>query len=248
MIAKIQTAQGEIKVDLSKPLDISIPLIAGDDNVNAFFIPPIKYEAFKAGSFIGDVSKGGSCNVFSISFNPHGNGTHTESVGHISKEKYPIYKSLTEFFFLSKLITITPEKQSNDYVITAAQLEKVLKGQCPESLIIRTLPNTDEKLTAHYSGKNPPFIDAKAAEYIRSLSVKHLILDLPSIDKENDGGKLSAHHAFWNYPESPRNDCTITELAYIPNNLPDDTYLLNLQIVSFDNDASPSKPVLYQLL
>jgi arylformamidase len=36
-------------------------------------------------------------------------------------------------------------------------------------------------------------------------------------------------------------------MIYVPNSIFDGTYLLNIQIASFENDASPSKPVLYML-
>ena len=42
-----------------------------------------------------------------------------------------------------------------------------------------------------------------------------------------------------------RFECTITELVYVPNKVEDGDYLLNLQIVSFENDASPNKQTLY---
>jgi len=248
MIAEILLKEKKIRIDLSKPIDISIPLRAGEKNVNAFFIPPVSMEPFRIGTFIGDVNQGGSCNVFSIQFNPHGNGTHTETLGHISNEKYPINNFLKKFFFESQLITVDPEKKGDDRAVTKNQLEKILKGSCAESLIIRTLPNDDRKLNAQYSGTNPVFVEEEAALYIRELNVQHLILDIPSIDKENDDGKLLAHHAFWNYPKNPRATTTITELAYIPDNVKDGIYFLNLQIASFENDASPSKPLLFEYL
>ena len=247
MIASIFINQNVFKIDFSKPIDISIPIRAGSDNVNAFNIPPVRYEPLIAGKFIGDVNRGGPCNVFSISINPHGNGTHTETVGHISSEKFPIYNYLNRFFFEAQLISISPEKHNDDKIITRNQLEKLLKDKCKEALVIRTLPNSKEKINMHYSGTNPSYMESSAAAYLRELSVKHLLLDLPSIDKEEDNGKLLAHHVFWNYPDSPRTDCTISELAFIPDSVPDGIYLLNLQIASFDNDASPSKPVLYAM-
>ena len=73
---------------------------------------------------------------------------------------------------------------------------------------------------------------------------------MPSVDKEQDEGKLLAHKAFWNVKDvnnlndDARLNCTITELIYVPNEITDGTYLLNLQIASFENDASPSKPIL----
>ena len=247
MIASILVEEKKFEIDFSMPIDISIPIRAGEENVNAFNIPPVKFESFKSGNFIGDVNLGGSCNVFSIVINPHGNGTHTETVGHISSEKYPIYKCLRRFFFQAELISILPETHDNDRIITRAQLIERLKDKCFEALIIRTLPNSIEKINAQYSGTNPAYMEESAAAYLREISVKHLLLDLPSIDKEEDKGKLLAHHAFWNYPASPRIDCTISELAFVSDSIQDGRYMLNLQIASFDNDASPSKPVLYAL-
>ncbi|MGB1217373.1 MAG: cyclase family protein, partial [Saprospiraceae bacterium] len=74
-----------------------------------------------------------------------------------------------------------------------------------------------------------------------------LLIDLPSVDREEDGGALLSHKAFWNYPKKPRTDCTITELIYIPDMVEDGMYLLNIQIASFEIDVSPSKPVLYRI-
>ena len=93
----------------------------------------------------------------------------------------------------------------------------------------------------------PLFISEDAALTIRNRGIKHLLIDTPSVDKENDDGKLLAHHAFWNVPANPRFNCSITELIYVPEEVPDGTYLLNLSFASFNNDASPSKPVLYSI-
>ncbi|MBL0104208.1 MAG: cyclase family protein [Bacteroidetes bacterium] len=245
MIAHIELPGKKIKVNLSKPIDLSIPIHPGNENVNAFYIAPVTMEPFRAGGFVGDINQGGSCNVNTIVINPHGNGTHTETVGHITKEKYPIYKNITQFFFEARIITLLPEEKIGDRIITLDLLRKVSDQNWTEALIIRTLPNDASKCTRQYSGTNPPYMDADAALFLREAGVKHLLLDLPSIDREDDGGKLSAHHAFWNYPAAPRADCTISELIYVPDSAKDGYYLLNLQFASFDNDASPSKPVVF---
>ena len=117
-----------------------------------------------------------------------------------------------------------------------------------EALIIRTEPNNEEKKSKNYSNINPPYLLKSAAEYISEINIKHLLIDLPSIDKENDGGALSAHKSFWNFPEKTRHGSTITEFIYVPSNIPDDIYLLNLQFVPFENDASPSRPLLFKLV
>jgi len=133
-------------------------------------------------------------------------------------------------------------------VTTKDQLEKALQGKTPIVVILRTLPNDDRKLSQQYSHTNPTYLLEEAAFFLRQIGVQHLLVDLPSVDKEKDGGKLSAHKAFWDFEANQRLDATITEFIYVPNHVLDGTYFLNLQIVSFVNDASPSKPVLYQLL
>jgi arylformamidase len=235
-----------VSVDLDAPLDISIPLRAGKETVNAFHLPPMTVEPFRMGHFVGDVNQGGACNVNNIAFNPHGNGTHTECVGHISKEKHTIHRCLRRFFFLAEVITVDPEPRDGDRIITRDQVIAALSGR-PEALIVRTLPNGSDKLVRHYSASNPPYLDAAAAAFMAETGILHLLLDLPSVDREEDGGHLLAHHAFWKYPEQPRTDCTITEMIYVPDAVTDGPYLLSFQIASFENDASPSKPVLYRM-
>ena len=99
-----------------------------------------------------------------------------------------------------------------------------------------------------YSNTNPPFIEANAVEFLVKNGVEHLLIDTPSIDKEKDDGKLLAHHAFWEYPENTQIHRTISELVFVPNHVKDGVYLLNIQIASFESDASPSKPILYEIL
>lgn len=248
MLATIEHQGQTFRVDLSLPLDISLPLSAGAENVNAFYLPPVEIEPFRSGDFTGSIAAGGPCNVNNISFNPHGNGTHTESVGHISKEEYPVHHCLRQFFFLAELITIDPQNISGDRIIMSEQVKEKVGNKTPEALIIRTRPNGKEKMTKQYSGTNPAFLQDRAAEYIAAIGVKHLLLDVPSVDKEEDGGQLLAHHAFWKYPNDVRKESTITELIYVPDSIPDGTYLLNLQIASFMNDASPSKPILFKII
>ena len=74
------------------------------------------------------------------------------------------------------------------------------------------------------------------------------------MDKEKDEGKLLSHKAFWNVTDvnnlnaDARLHCTITEMIYVADEVKDGSYLLNLQIASFENDASPSKPILYTII
>lgn len=249
MIANIQNFQ----VDLSKPIDISLPLSNTDQNPVAWYIDKPEIEPVRFGDWVGKVSEGSSTNFNNIFFNPHGHGTHTECLGHITNDFYSINSCLKQFFFLAELVSITPEKVGGDSVITKSQIEKELNGKTPEALVIRTLPNVQQKKSRNYSHTNPPYLHEEAAVFIRGAGIKHLLIDLPSVDREEDEGKLLAHKAFWNVKDvnqlnaDARMDCTITELIFVEDNIKDGSYLLNLQIASFENDASPSKPILYKI-
>lgn len=247
MIAKIQHNQKSFTIDLSKPIDISLCLRGDEKNPVAWYLGAPKIQPVQEGNFIGKVSEGASVNFNNIQFNPHGHGTHTECVGHITREFHSVNDALKTFFFTAKLISLEPENRGEDSVISEAQIRKNLKQHEVEALVIRTLPNYIEKRAKKYSNTNWAFLEESAAKYIRECGIKHLLIDLPSVDKEKDDGKLLAHKAFWDYPKNTRFDATITELVYVPAKIEDGNFILNLQIASFENDASPSKPVLYRL-
>lgn len=241
----IEFGNKQYHVYLNEPLDLSIPMESGKNNPNAFGLPTPLFEPFKAGSFIGSVAQGGPVNCENLFLNPHGNGTHTECYGHISKEKYTIYEALKQYFFLAQVISVPMHTINHDQVVIWDDLATVIKPDV-EAVVLRTLPNTAHKLTAHYSGNNPGYFTPEVCLNLCKMGVKHLIIDLPSVDREEDGGALAAHHAFWNYPNAPRKDATITEMAFIADSIADGLYVLNLQIASIKSDASPSKPVLYK--
>lgn len=242
-----------LSANLSQPIDISIPLTNNENNPIAWYLDKPVIEAVKMGDWIGKVSEGSSTNFNNIFFNPHGHGTHTECLGHITHEFFSINQTLKQFFFTAEVVSVQPEEQGEDLTITKQQIEKALNGKAPEAIVIRTLPNADSKTSKNYSNSNPPYLDEAAALFIRECGIKHLLIDLPSVDREQDEGKLVAHKAFWNVTDvnnlnaDARHDATITEMIYVKDTVADGSYLLNLQIASFENDASPSKPVLYKL-
>jgi kynurenine formamidase len=246
--ATIDINNKQLTFDLGNPLDISIRLRASEKNPEAWYLEPPKIEPVQIGEWVAKVSEGASVNFNNIYFNPHAHGTHTESVGHISEEFYSVNNALKRFFFFAEVITVAPESKGEDMFISAKQVKRLLVGKNPEAVVIRTLPNIKSKKNQKYSNTNWPYLSEAAARFLRRLGVKHLLIDLPSIDKEKDDGLLLAHRAFWNYPEATRFDATITEFIYVSNKINDGSYLLNLQIAPFHNDASPSKPVLYSII
>ncbi len=244
MIFKIE---GVGNIDTSNPLDISIPLSNTSENPRAWYVDLPKIEPVMENGFIGSVKAGGSVNFRNISFNPHGHGTHTECLGHITSEIYSINKHLSQFFFTAEVISVFPEKIGKDKVITKKSIEEKLVGKKIEALVIRTLPNPEEKKHINYTETNPPYIDLSCIDILNACGVKHLLIDLPSVDKESDEGVLAFHHAFWGVPNNLQLDKTITELVYIKEEVIDGSYILNLQVAPFENDASPSRPVLYKI-
>lgn len=236
-----------VSINLKNGIDISIP-INPNKGVNAFHIQEAKFEPIRVGSFVGSVKEGGSANCENLFLNAHGNGTHTECVGHISKERICINDCLKEFFFFAQLVSVTPKKIEKDFIVDLDCLSNYKKIDDCEAIIIRTLPNYSDKLNKNYSGKNPCYLTAELCTHLREIGIKHLLLDLPSVDREEDGGSLSAHKAFWDFSNQMRRDMTITELIYVPDFVVDGAYFLNIQIASLMTDASPSKPIIFEIM
>ena len=241
-------------INTELPLDISIPLSNTSENPRAWYVDLPVIEPVRSNGFTGSVIEGGSVNFRNIFFNPHGHGTHTECLGHITPIVHSVNKSLKTYFFKAQVITLIPNIRINetdgafDTVILKEQLQDQLKGIKTEALIIRTNPNDEGKKHLNYTETNPAYLDIQCLDVLNECGIKHLLIDLPSVDREDDGGKLAFHHAFWQVPSTPQFDKTITEMIYVGDHIADGSYILNLQTAAFENDAAPSRPVLYKML
>lgn len=255
--------------EFTNGIDISIPLKFDGEQPNAFGVEPAKSRACEYGSLVGDTRQGGSCNFEQVTLIPHCNGTHTECVGHITKERIAVRDCLRDVLIRAVLVTVEAESVAGDLVITRNGMSEVVSAlngaltyvratdtattdREPTALIVRTLPNDESKLSRKYDEQNiPPYFAADAIELIVESGFKHLLVDLPSIDRIFDEGKLVNHRIFWNVEQgsfkinaATRVNSTITELIYVPNDVADGEYLLNLQIAPFESDAAPSRPIL----
>ena len=249
MIANITIEEIDYKIDLSDPIDISIPINPDPNlNVNAWYIDPPKFKTVELDGWVGSTSRGGDVNFNSITFNPHSHCTHTETVGHILTGDYSVNHALKTYFYLSELISVYPKHIGGDFIITKAEIQSKICNPNIKSLIIRTLPNNKFKKNKNYSHSNPPYLEEDAAIYLREIGIDHLLIDLPSVDKEKDDGALLCHNAFWNTNGEVRVSATITEFIYVDDIINDGTYILNLQIAPIENDASPSKPTIYKVI
>lgn len=237
---------------LIDPIDISIPLHFNGPQPNAYGVEAAASVACEYGDLIGDTRRGGSCNFERYTFIPHCNGTHTECVGHITDERISIRDCLRDVLMRAQLISVQPSRMQNgDMVIDEHQLGML--GSGIDALIVRTLPNDESKFSRTYDERSmPPYFTEEAMRKIVAAEIRHLLVDLPSIDRLFDDGKLTNHRIFWNVDigsgeatGGTRRSCTITELIYVPEQVKDGRYLLNLQIAPFDADAAPSRPVLF---
>jgi kynurenine formamidase len=255
--------------DLSDPLSIAMPLDFDGVQPNHFGAPRAHAQPLAEAGFVGDVRAGGTVNCERLTLVPHCNGTHTECVGHVTTDRIAVHEVLRGGLHIARLVSVrtTPIGSSGEQadadatpgepVITAAALGTALAALPGESeaLIVRTLPNDASKLGRHYAGAAPaPYFTPEAASLLVAAQVRHLVVDLPSIDRAVDGGRLLAHRTFWGLPpgarrahDASRRDATITELAWIAPTVHDGWYMLDLQLPAFMSDAAPSRPLLYPL-
>lgn len=267
MVLSFTLAGHTYSFDASAPLDISIALDFYGEQPSAFHISHASATVLEEGGFIGDTRRGGSCNCETVTFNPHGNGTHTECIGHIADERVAVGEVLRESFIPATVVSValgTGDDEegvidSNDAVVTRDALQAAIDalGAHPNeffrALVVRTLPNDRAKLGAMHSGANPPYLSLRAMRLVRELGVEHLLIDLPSVDRESDAGALAGHRIFWDAPDRgnpippPFNARTITEMVFIEDSIADGRYVLNLQIPNFILDAAPSRPILYRI-
>lgn len=261
MMATIDINGCQIKFETGTPIDISIPLRFNGPQPNAFGVECAISKPVEAGELVGDTRRGGSVNFEQYSFIPHCNGTHTECVGHITNERISVRDCLQSIFVPAVLVSVEPDRIGDDLIISRSAFLQELEGALTQlsatdtALIVRTLPNDDSKLTREYGEYVPPYFSAEAMEYIVECGFDHLLVDVPSIDRIFDEGKLVNHRIFWNVEPGSfevnaetRMNSTITELIYLSNGIEDGEYLLNLQIAPFVADASPSRPLLFKIL
>lgn len=267
MKARIQLEGSEAQIDLSRPIEIAIDLSFSAGQPRHFGAPAAATHPFAVPGFSGSVAQGASCNCNVITLIPHCNGTHTESVGHLTTEPLDAHRqaplglvpalltSIEPVDTRSSVETTEPAPQPGDKLITRSALEqgwpRMLPFQ-PRAVVIRTLPNDSDKMRRDYTDTTPPYLSREAAEFLVARGIEHLVVDLPSIDRSHDEGRLTAHRIFFGLPRQARSltlagrpRSTVTELAYIPSAVADGAYLLEIQVPAIGGDAVPSRPLLY---
>jgi arylformamidase len=280
--ALINVGNREIRIDLTSPVSLAIDLDFSPRQPRHFGAPPATSRPFAVPGFSGSVAHGASCNCQTLTLIPHCNGTHTECVGHLTREPVDAHRVAPLGLLPALLVSVAPvdagtTKESTDpaprpgdLLITRQALAEgwsVTETQTgiapetgrpalftPRALVIRTLPNPPSKQHLDYSDSTPPYLSREAAELLVERGIEHLVVDLSSIDRSHDEGRLTTHRIFFGLPpgstaltQATRARATVTELAYIPDAITDGPYLLELQVPALGGDAVPSRPLLYRL-
>lgn len=248
MILRVDTPDGPLAFDAAAPLSLGTPLGNPQRATRAFGLPATSVRPFVAGNFTARIASGAPINCDIVEIAPHGAGTHTETALHAS-DLGPALETLPPRpLRIAALITVTAEAGDVDHVVRAWAVEAAVAPYAaarPDALIVRALPHG--VIGVDFSGSNPPFLDPRIVDLLDEIGVVDLLTDLPSVDREQDGGSLAFHRAFWGISADgvARADRTITEMAALPADLPDGIYLLAQAPLRLANDASPSAPVLF---
>ncbi|MFC2155259.1 cyclase family protein [Acidobacteriota bacterium] len=248
---RVRDSKNETKTfHLGQPRTVSreVTFYPETKSVNGFYLPRIESTTFQyKDQFVGDVQKGGSCNVDILRYVPHGL-THIETSAHILSwdERAVTLKdippqNLCGLVYLMDLTHLEAKPgQSIDRRDIEARIKKITLPITMLALKTRAslLPQDTD-----FSGKDYLYLHPEAAQAIHDFKPRlHcLILDLPSIDRENDGGQLLAHRYFFGLPRKAhqwvdKEKRTLVELAWF-SDLKEGYYYAVITPPSFQSNA-----------
>jgi arylformamidase len=259
----------DVQLDLLQPLSVALEQHFDSRQPRYFAAPPATSMPLQIGEFTGDVAQGGSGNCRQITLVPHCNGTHTEGVGHLTRDAHHVLHVVPTQLLPAVLLTVTPVSvaatpedsmpppEPDDLLVTRAAISAAWPRDLPwqpRALLLRTLPNPPAKRRRDYEQEPAAYLTRQAVNDLVMRGIEHLVLDLPSLDRDHDQGRLTGHRLFFGLPagsttlaDAHRAHCTLTELAWFDPSIPDGCYALSLQVPAFDGDAVPSRPLLYAL-
>ncbi|NUU64785.1 cyclase family protein [Enterobacteriaceae bacterium BIT-l23] len=247
-------------IDYQDSIRLSTRLDFAENSVNLYGITSASEEPLHYDTRIASVKRGGASNASRISLVPHCHGTHTECIGHILPERHHMADLDIPLFIPATLIRVSLQRFSEmkdcynsyaddiDWIITADAIEHALAplgSDYLQALVIATdnhdwLPD----------GIGAPYFSYQAISRLVELGVQHLLVDIPSIDRLNDGGLMENHRCFWgiqdpHHPIEGRKSASVTELIKVPSNISAGHYILSIQLPDLSGDALPSRPLLF---
>ncbi|MCU0760341.1 MAG: cyclase family protein [Steroidobacteraceae bacterium] len=268
------------RIDLGSAVSLARPLAFDGGDPLHFGAPAPRRRALQLPGFSGEVARGASCNCATLELTPHCNGTHTESVAHLVLEPLDACEVAPLEPLPALLLSLAPcsagdtDEDSDpvprpgDRLLTRGALRAAWPAHMPfepRALVLRTGPPTFS--AAPVRGPTlpavpqpspedavPPYLSRQLVTELVERGVEHLVVELPSIDRSHDEGRLCGHRLFFGLPpgsvrlaEARRAGCTITEFAQVPVQLADGPCALQLTTPRIAGDAVPSRPLLYRL-
>ena len=244
-------------VQFTRATSLALALDFDQPHPTHFGAPAATSTPFCTKGFEGSVARGASCNCSSITVIPHCHGTHTESAGHLTTRHVPLHRILPVEPVHAMLVTVPPTDAADtsedtlpaprpgDRVITRERLLAALEVHGPtgsRALLLRT--------GTAWNDQAPPCLSRQLAAELVAMGIVHLVTDLPSVDRLQDQGLLTAHRIFFGLPpastrleDAARPEATITELASFPQHLQDGPCAVQIQVPAWSGDAVPSRPL-----
>jgi kynurenine formamidase len=269
MQAELTYGGQKVRAALDRGVSLAIAVEFGAAGPRHFGVGAPESRPFAVGNFSGSVATGASANCSTVTLTPHCQMTHTESVAHLTREPGDAWRVVPRGLLPAVVVSVVPEPASEssestdpqpwatDSLITKRRLRAawpMTRMVEPLAVIVRTLPNDGGKRTRDYSGAVPPYLTREAVQWLVEKRIEHLVLDVPSVDRTHDEGHLVGHRLFFGSPpgstargDAARSRATITELAFVPDEVPDGPCILSLAVPAIGGDAVPSQPIVYPL-
>lgn len=270
MMAELSFGGQKVRVALDRGVSLAIAVEFGTAGPRHFGASAPTSLPFAVGSFSGSVASGASANCSTITLTPHCQMTHTESVAHLTREPGDAWRVVPRGPMPAVVVSVVPEPahESNettepqpfvtDTLISKRRLRAawpMTRMVDPVACIIRTLPNDPAKRSRDYTELVPPYLTREAVQWLIEKRIDHLVLDVPSLDRAHDEGHMVGHRLFFGLPpgssargDAARSRATITELAFVPDEVPDGPCVLSLAVPAIGGDAVPSQPIVYPLM
>ena len=269
MLAELTIAGQKVRAALDRGVSLAIAVEFGAPGPRHFGAGAPSSRPFSVGNFSGSVAGGASANCSTVTLTPHCQMTHTESVAHLTREAGDAWRVVPRGLLPAVVVSVIPEpaRESSestdpqpwgtDVLISRRRLRAawpMTRMVEPVAAVIRTLPNDPGKRSRDYTDLVPPYLTREAVEWLIEKRIEHLVLDVPSLDRTHDEGRMIGHRLFFGLPpgstargDAARSRATITELAFVPDEVPDGPCLLSIAVPAIGGDAVPSQPIVYPL-
>jgi kynurenine formamidase len=269
VIGELSYGGQKVRAALDRGVSLAIAVEFGAPGPRHFGAGAPASKPFSIGSFTGSVATGASVNCSTVTLTPHCQMTHTESVAHLTREPGDAWRVVPRGLLPAVVVSVVPEPAREtsestdpqpfptDTLISKRRLRAAWPmGRMvdPVAAVIRTLPNDPGKRTRDYTDLVPPYLTREAVEWLVEKRIEHLVLDVPSVDRTHDEGHLVGHRLFFGLPpgshargDASRSRATITELAFVPDEVHDGPCILSLAVPAIGGDAVPSQPIVYPL-